>query len=121
MESPKLTSHIAILGAGSVGSAIAYALILNPIAGDILLVDPQEEMRDAQVKDLSDATFHGSTECRIRAGTHKEAGQCDIVVITAGAKQKKGNIHSHLNFHPLYTDSYQESPVPISSAAIKRS
>jgi L-lactate dehydrogenase len=94
MDGPKLTSHIAILGAGSVGSAIAYALILNPIAGDILLVDPQEEMRDAQVKDLSDATFHGSTECRVRAGTHKEAGQCDIVVITAGAKQKKGNPYS---------------------------
>lgn len=92
MEGPKLTSHIAILGAGSVGSAIAYALILNPIAGDILLVDPQEEMRDAQVKDLSDATFHGNTECRVRAGTHKEAGQCDIVVITAGAKQKKGKV-----------------------------
>ncbi|QDS68908.1 hypothetical protein FKW77_008063 [Venturia effusa] len=96
MNGPKLTSHIAILGAGSVGSAIAYALILNPIAGDILLVDPQEEMRDAQVKDLSDATFHGSTECRIRAGTHKEAGQCDIVVITAGAKQKKGESRTDL-------------------------
>jgi len=91
MEQQKLTSHIAILGAGSVGSAIAYALILNPVAGDILLVDPSEEMRDAQVKDLSDATFHGSTTTRVRAGSHKEAGQCDIIVITAGAKQKKGN------------------------------
>lgn len=121
MEGAKLTSHIAILGAGSVGSAVAYALILNPIAGDILLVDPQEEMRDAQVKDLSDATFHGSTECRIRAGTHKEAGQCDVVVITAGAKQKKGNILSLFGVLLLDTDLYQENPAPISSAAIKRS
>lgn len=27
---------------------------------------------------------------RIRSGTHKEAGQSDIVVISAGAKQRKG-------------------------------
>lgn len=32
----------------------------------------------------------GHSSCRIRAGTAQEAGQCDIVVITAGAKQKKG-------------------------------
>lgn len=86
----KLTSKIAVLGAGSVGSAVAFSLILNPVAGEILLVDPKEDMRDAQVQDLSDATYHGNTSSRIRAGTHKEAGQCDIVVITAGAKQREG-------------------------------
>lgn len=89
-QDPKLTSQIAILGAGDVGATIAYSLIMNPVAGDILLVDPKEEVRDAQVQDLSDATFHGNTSTRVRAGTHKEAGQCDIVVVTAGAKQKKG-------------------------------
>jgi L-lactate dehydrogenase len=89
-QGPKLTSQIAILGAGDVGATIAYSLIMNPVAGDILMVDPKEEVRDAQVQDLSDATFHGNTSTRVRAGTHKEAGQCDIVVITAGAKQKKG-------------------------------
>ncbi|KIW07397.1 L-lactate dehydrogenase [Verruconis gallopava] len=92
----KLTSKIAVLGAGSVGSAVAYNLILNPIAGDILLVDPKEDMRDAQVQDLSDATYHGANTSRIRAGTHKEAGQCDIVVITAGAKQKQGESRTDL-------------------------
>jgi L-lactate dehydrogenase len=90
---PKLTSKIAILGAGDVGATIGYSLIMNPVAGDILMVDPKEEVRNAQVQDLSDATFHGNTSTRVRAGTHKEAGQCDVVVITAGAKQKKG-IHS---------------------------
>jgi L-lactate dehydrogenase len=32
----------------------------------------------------------------VRAGTHKEAGQCDIVVIAAGAKQKKGESRTDL-------------------------
>ncbi|KAI0604623.1 L-lactate dehydrogenase [Pyrenophora tritici-repentis] len=95
-QHPKHTSQIAILGAGDVGATIAYSLIMNPAAGDILMVDPKEEVRDAQVQDLSDATFHGNTSTRIRAGTHEEAGQCDIVVIAAGAKQKKGEPQTHL-------------------------
>jgi L-lactate dehydrogenase len=50
----------------------------------------------SQVADLSDATFHGNTTTRVRSGTHKEAGQCDIVVIAAGAKQKKGESRTDL-------------------------
>ncbi|USP78363.1 uncharacterized protein yc1106_05637 [Curvularia clavata] len=95
-QDPKFTSQIAILGAGDVGATIAYSLIMNPVAGDILMVDPKEEVRDAQVQDLSDATFHGNTTTRVRAGKHKEAGQCDVVVITAGAKQKKGESRTDL-------------------------
>ncbi|XPT01955.1 hypothetical protein M3J09_011079 [Ascochyta lentis] len=96
MPDPKLTSSIAIVGAGDVGATIAYSLIMNPVAGDILMIDPKEEVRDAQVQDLSDATFHGNTSTRVRAGTHKEAGQCDIIVFTAGAKQKKGESRTDL-------------------------
>lgn len=99
-----MTSRIAILGSGEVGSTIAYSLILNPVAGEILLVDPKEDVRDAQVQDLSDATFHGNTSTQVRAGTHKEAGQCDIVVITAGAAQKKGKSSIQNCGHWLYTD-----------------
>jgi L-lactate dehydrogenase len=96
---PKLTSQIAIVGAGDVGATIAYSLILNQVAGDILMVDPKEEVRDAQIQDLSDATFHGNTSTRVRAGTHKEAGQSDIIVMTAGAKQKEGKSTTLLSVH----------------------
>jgi len=93
-------SQIAILGAGSVGSAIALCLILNPVASEVLLVDPNTALRDAQVKDLEDATtYHGTVGgggVRIRSGTHKEAGQCDIVVISAGAKQRQGESRTDL-------------------------
>jgi len=98
---PKLTSQIAIVGAGDVGATIAYSLIMNPVAGDILMVDPKEEVRDAQVQDLSDATFHGNTSTRVRAGTHKEAGQSDIIVMTAGAKQKKGSSLIRRSLHAI--------------------
>jgi len=51
------TSRIAIIGAGDVGAAVAFALILNPLAGELLLVDVDEVKRDGQVQDLSDATY----------------------------------------------------------------
>tara|TARA_R110002003_G_scaffold171_19_gene14068 strand:+ start:2582 stop:2935 length:354 start_codon:yes stop_codon:yes gene_type:complete len=112
---PKLTSQIAIVGAGDVGATIAYSLILNQVAGDILMVDPKEEVRDAQIQDLSDATFHGNTSTRVRAGTHKEAGQSDIIVMTAGAKQKEGKSTTLWSVHKKRTgciDKAQASLAP---------
>ncbi|CAG8449461.1 12046_t:CDS:10, partial [Cetraspora pellucida] len=81
-------SRVAIIGAGSVGASIAFALLLQKISSEILLVDIVSETVEGQVLDLSDANFISSTQ--VRGGTFQEAGQCDIVVITAGAKQKSG-------------------------------
>ncbi|KAH9844898.1 L-lactate dehydrogenase [Teratosphaeria destructans] len=93
---PKLTSKIAVVGCGDVGSTIAYSLILNPVAGDVLLIDPKTDVRDAQAQDLSDATYHGDTSTKIRSAEHQEAGQCDIIILTAGAAQKKGESRTDL-------------------------
>ncbi|KAF2418409.1 L-lactate dehydrogenase A [Tothia fuscella] len=90
MPTNKLTSRIAIVGVGDVGAAAVFALILSSVCGQILLVDTKEAFRDGQVLDLSDATHRGNSSTHVRAGTYQEAGQCDIVVITAGAKQKPG-------------------------------
>jgi len=79
-------SRIAIIGAGSVGSACAYALLLRPVASDILLVDTDALRLHAQVQDLSDAAFLSNT--KIRPSTPIQAGQCNIIVITAGAKSR---------------------------------
>jgi L-lactate dehydrogenase len=92
MAEPKLKNSIAVIGCGDVGSTLAYALLLNPICNDVILVDPKTELLHAQVRDLNDATYRGTTATRVRAGTHKDAGQADIVIITAGAKQKPGRL-----------------------------
>ena len=93
---PKSASSIAIVGAGDVGSTIAYSLILNNITGDVLLVDPATEFCEAQAQDLSDATYHGNTATRVRVADHKDAGQCDIIIMTAGAAQKEGESRTDL-------------------------
>jgi L-lactate dehydrogenase len=82
------TSRIAIIGAGSVGSTCAYALLLRRISAEVLLVDIDSSLLHAQVQDLSDAAFLSNTA--IRASTFTEAGQCNIIVVTAGAKQREG-------------------------------
>ena len=81
-------TRIAIIGAGSVGSTCAYALLLRRISSEVLLIDIDTVLLTAQVQDLSDAAFLSNTQ--IRASTFSEAGQCDIIVITAGAKQREG-------------------------------
>ncbi|KAI8584896.1 lactate dehydrogenase/glycoside hydrolase [Geranomyces variabilis] len=84
-----MPASVAIIGGGgSVGATAAYALLLRRVASEIVLVDLDQARCEAQVLDLSDAAFLSDTS--IRAGTSKEAGQCDIVVITAGAKQRPG-------------------------------
>ncbi|KAH5221740.1 hypothetical protein HBI56_039720 [Parastagonospora nodorum] len=87
MDQPRLKTTIAVIGCGDVGATLAYTLILQSICTEVLLVDPKTSLLDGQVRDLSDAT---SRSTKVRSGTHQEAGQADIVVITAGAKQKMG-------------------------------
>lgn len=80
------SSSIAIIGAGSVGSAIAQSLLLHRVVADLILVDIDNELCHAQVQDLCDTTHLHNV--RIRQGNPVDAGRADIIIITAGAKQR---------------------------------
>lgn len=101
MTVPKLKTSIAIVGCGDVGATLAYTLILQPICSEVILVDPKKELLEAQVRDLGDATYRGGSGVKVRAGDHKDAGQADIVVITAGAKQKPGVPNKHFEMQSI--------------------
>jgi len=81
--------RIAIIGIGKVGAAVAYSIIHRQIASEVLILDIKEDFKNAQINDLCDSTSFGISP-RVRAGTWKECGQCDIVVFTAGTNQKAG-------------------------------
>lgn len=81
---------IAIIGAGGVGSTIAYACMIRGIGGHFALYDIDRQKVDAQALDLNHgllfvpmATIEGSDDIGICGNAH-------IVVIAAGAKQKPG-------------------------------
>jgi len=108
MTEHHLKTSIAILGCGDVGSTLAYTLLLNPICSEVIMVDLKKELLEAQVRDLGDATYGGRAATKVRAGTHKDAGQADIIVITAGAKQKPGKYVQVpvFGYHALYIFSW---------------
>lgn len=76
-------SKVAIIGAGSIGTALAYALLMRGSVTEILLVDISTSILQGQVLDLEDAAL--GTNTIIRAGTFNEASQSDVIVITADA------------------------------------
>jgi L-lactate dehydrogenase len=81
-----LTSKVAIIGAGSVGAAIVFSLLHRQLVGEVYLVDVDQKLCHAQVQDLSDAA--SLTDTKLRVASSKEAGQCDIIVMTAGVHQE---------------------------------
>lgn len=111
------SSSIAIIGAGSVGSAIAQTLLLRRLVADIILVDLKTELCQAQVQDLSDATYLHNV--RIRQGSHADASQADVIIISAGAKQRPDDTRIDLidrNFKVL--ESIIGAMKPIRSDAV---
>jgi L-lactate dehydrogenase len=86
---------IAIIGAGAVGAATAYAIMWKNIAAEIILVDIDEKRCRGEILDLSDAISFSCTSC-LRQGTLAEAGQADIIILSAGARQKPGQPREEL-------------------------
>jgi L-lactate dehydrogenase len=83
-------SKISVVGAGAVGTATAYALLIKEVASDIVLFDIATEKVEAEVLDLAHGTlFTGFS--RISGGSDiKVTADSDLIIVTAGAKQKPG-------------------------------
>ncbi|WP_422936624.1 L-lactate dehydrogenase [Sinomonas sp. P47F7] len=84
------TGKLVVVGAGAVGSSIAYAALIRGSARDIVLYDVDGPKVEAQVLDLAHGTqFTGAGS--ITGGTDVSlAAGAAVVVIAAGAKQKPG-------------------------------
>lgn len=76
--------RIVIIGAGHVGSTAAYALMLRALFHEIVLIDSDHTLAEAEAADLSDANAL-ARPARIWAGSYAEAATAQIAVITAGA------------------------------------
>ncbi len=83
-------SKISVVGAGAVGTATAYALLIKEVASEIALYDIAAEKVEAEVLDLAHGTqFTGFS--RIYGGSDiAVTADSDLIIVTAGAKQKPG-------------------------------
>lgn len=75
-------SKVAIIGAGRVGTTIAYALMLKNLTAEILLADIDLQKCKGEVLDLSDVLSF-SVASQIEAAPMQRAGTADIIIITA--------------------------------------
>jgi L-lactate dehydrogenase len=83
-------AKVGIIGAGSVGATIAYAAMIRGVAPQISIFDIARTKVIAEVLDLNhgmlfvpQATVEGSDDIEVLRDS-------DVVVVTAGAKQKPG-------------------------------
>lgn len=90
------TSKVSIIGAGSVGATIAYACLIRGVAQSVALYDIDADKTRAEVLDLNQgiqfvpmASITGSDDIAVTADS-------DIVVVTAGAKQRPGQTRLEL-------------------------
>ena len=88
-------TKISIIGAGAVGSATAYALMLRNLAAEIVLVDIDQVRCEGEILDLSDALSFSRTS-KIKRGTIEDARESKIIVICAGKPQKPGQKREEL-------------------------
>ena len=90
-----MSSKITIIGAGSVGSTIAYTLAHDEIAFEIVLIDINKEKVEGEVMDIEQGTCFRSPVSLV-AGDYADAKDSDIVIITSGIARKPGQTRIEL-------------------------
>ena len=80
---------VGIVGAGSVGAATAFALIMRGVARKITLVDIDAKKSFAEATDIAHAAPFAYAN-KVKSGDYKDLCGCEVVVVTAGANQKPG-------------------------------
>ena len=86
-----------IVGTGKVGMSYAYALVHQRSAiHELVLVDINTAGAEGETLDLNDTIAVAPQQLNVHTGTYADAGDCDLIVITAGASQKPGETRMDL-------------------------
>ena len=80
---------VAIIGAGAVGSSIAYALTIRDLASEIILIDVDRKRANGEALDIQHGISYMGTSS-VRAGDYSDCANCDLIIITAGRARRVG-------------------------------
>lgn len=84
-----MANKITIIGAGQVGSTIAFALTVKQLASEIVLIDIAKDRAMGEAMDIRQGTpFIGPVS--IHEGDYADAKDSDIVILTSGVARKPG-------------------------------
>jgi len=88
-------NKVTIIGAGSVGSTIAFTLAVQGLVSEIVMIDVNTKKALGEAMDIRQGTpFLGA--CKIYAGSYEDAADSDIVIITSGIARKPGQTRLEL-------------------------
>lgn len=90
MATTNSPTKLSVIGAGAVGSSLAYGALIRGSAEVIALYDLDQKKADAEVRDLNHGTQFTPSSGVIGGGTIESVKDSDVVIITAGAKQRPG-------------------------------
>jgi L-lactate dehydrogenase len=86
---------IGIVGCGFVGATAAYAMVMNGVGREIVMVDLNEKRAAAEAADILHAVpfAHNLT---VRAGHYADLAGAQVVIMAAGVNQKPGETRIEL-------------------------
>jgi L-lactate dehydrogenase len=87
---------VSVIGAGSVGATVAYASLIRGAPNTLALYDIDRDKVRAEVLDLNQGSQFYPTANVIGSDDIAVTGDSDLLVITAGAKQKPGQTRLEL-------------------------
>ncbi len=84
-----MSNKITIIGAGSVGSTIAYNMVVTGIASEIVMIDINENKALGEAMDIRQGVPFCSP-VSIYAGSYEDAKDSDVIILTSGLPRKAG-------------------------------
>jgi len=86
-----MSNKVSIVGAGNVGSIVAYSLAMQGLAHEIILVDRDTDRAKGKALDMSHAASAVRSHSIVRAAeSYEDVRGSKVVVITAGFPRKPG-------------------------------
>ena len=85
----KSKSKVAIIGSGFVGASTAFAMAINGLVAEMVLIDVNKEKAFGEAMDIN----HGLSflsPMSVYSGDYSDCKDCDIIIITAGVNRKPG-------------------------------
>lgn len=85
------TRRVGIVGAGNVGSTVAFSLAMTGSCHEIILLDNKIDIANGKALDMSQSAAVARSHTVVSvADTPDKLTNCDVVVITAGSPRKPG-------------------------------
>jgi len=89
MLTDNIKGKVVIIGAGNVGSTIAYTTVLNNVASEVVIIDVNKEKAKGEALDMNHGIAYVK-QIMIRDGDYEDCKDADVIIITAGLGRKPG-------------------------------